>query len=484
MARVSEAALSSNNGSRENSFLRSALTEENRFQSTRDFMSWFRARARAHRFSVRQIPFGQLDQWYFDQDTQNLAHVTGRFFRIEGISVATDFGPVEHWQQPIVVQPEIGILGIITREFEGTRYFLMQAKMEPGNVNTIQLSPTVQATKSNYTRAHKGKLPAYLEYFLDRTRSEYLVDQLQSEQGGRFLKKRNRNMIVQAAAVDHDLPLYDDFCWLTLGQIKRLLTIDNFVNMDARSVLSCIPYIDTDARAWFESRLVQGDDDFAGDLFASMIRERDACNSTSAIISWYTEMKTRYTLEVERIPLRQIARWTHSDFEIAHETGRFFSVIAVSVEAGNREVLNWTQPLLKSTYLGLIGFLTQKRNGMLHFLVQAKVEPGNLDVVDMAPTVSCSDAEVVAQGPSQPPFLERFLNASPRQVRYSTIQSEEGGRFYHFQNRYMVVELDKSATLDIPENYIWMTLGQMIDFVQHGYFNIEARSLLACVGLL
>ena len=74
--------------------------------------------------------------------------------------------------------------------------------MEPGNVNIIQLSPTVQATKSNYTRVHKGKLPAYLNYFLDRKKSKFLVDLLQTEQGGRFLRKRNRNMLVE---VDEDI---------------------------------------------------------------------------------------------------------------------------------------------------------------------------------------------------------------------------------------------------------------------------------------
>ena len=32
----------------------------------------------------------------------------------------------------------------------------MQAKVEPGNINSIQLSPTLQATRSNYTKAHGG----------------------------------------------------------------------------------------------------------------------------------------------------------------------------------------------------------------------------------------------------------------------------------------------------------------------------------------
>ena len=149
-------------------FFLSAITEDNCFYSTQEFKDWFYQRKQANHFLVKQIPFSSLQQWYFEESTNNLKHVTGRFFSIEGIRVETNFGPVHTWEQPIINQPEIGILGIITRKFDGIPYFLMQAKMEPGNINMLQLSPTVQATKSNFTQVHGGRLPPYLEYFLDK----------------------------------------------------------------------------------------------------------------------------------------------------------------------------------------------------------------------------------------------------------------------------------------------------------------------------
>ena len=69
----------------------------------------------------------------------------------------------------------------------------MQAKIEPGNVNKIQISPTIQATKSNFTQKHGGNKPKYLEYFLDNNNHKIIVDQIQSEQSSRFFKKRNNN---------------------------------------------------------------------------------------------------------------------------------------------------------------------------------------------------------------------------------------------------------------------------------------------------
>src|SRR6185437_14220725 len=203
------------------------------------FLKWIDSRRKAVSVDIEQIPFSRLSKWYFDPGTGNLRHESGRFFSIEGIQIKTNWGLVPSWSQPIIDQPEIGFLGIIAKEFNGVLYFLMQDKIEPGNINFVQLSPALQATKSNYSKVHKGKTPNYLEYFNGEKKVTVLLDQLQSEQGARFLKKRNRNMIVE---VHEDIPVYDDFCWLTLGQIKKLMHIDNLVNMDTWTVISGIGF--------------------------------------------------------------------------------------------------------------------------------------------------------------------------------------------------------------------------------------------------
>jgi oxidase EvaA len=109
---------------------------------------------------VNRIPFAELQKWYFDKDKGALRHESGRFFSIEGIKVQTNWGKINEWEQPIINQPEVGYLGIITKEFDGVLYFLLQAKVEPGNVNNVQLSPTLQATRSNYSQVHSGRKPS------------------------------------------------------------------------------------------------------------------------------------------------------------------------------------------------------------------------------------------------------------------------------------------------------------------------------------
>jgi oxidase EvaA len=50
---------------------------------------------------------------------------------------------VSTWSQPIINQPEVGYLGFIVKKINGVMHFLIQAKIEPGNVNCVQLSPTI-----------------------------------------------------------------------------------------------------------------------------------------------------------------------------------------------------------------------------------------------------------------------------------------------------------------------------------------------------
>ena len=462
------------------SFFHSSLTVKNKFQSLEDIFLWFDNIKKEERFEVNEIPFNQMDQWFFTENAGKMVHNSGKFFRIEGLRVKTNFGNIGEWDQPIINQPEIGILGILTKIFDGTRYFLMQAKMEPGNVNILQLSPTVQATKSNFSRVHKGKLPAYLDYFIDSSKSKVLIDQLQTEQGGRFLKKRNRNIVIE---ISDDIELLPDFRWFTLGEIKELLKIDNFVNMDARSVISTIPLVDDTVISQLDAHTKHNFMSSIGeDILASIFEKTNSYKTIDEIISWYTSQKVDYEITTETIPLSALKNWEITDNSI-YRNERFFSVIAVKVCAGTREVSSWTQPLLKDFNIGLLGFVMKKINGILHFLIQAKAEPGNIDCIELCPTISCSNFEYVKKSTDKPPFFEYFDGTKKQvDVIYDTLQSEEGGRFYQLQNRNMLIVIDDSEQLELPSNYMWMTLSQIMNFMRFGLFNIEARSLISSIN--
>lgn len=465
-------------------FFHSSLAHGNRFQPFAEFLAWFHNKLASGHFVVERAPLDQLDMWEYEGEHDVLRHTSGKFFRIEGLRVQTTFGMTPTWDQPIINQPEIGILGILTKVFDGVRYFLMQAKMEPGNVNVLQLSPTVQATKSNFSRVHKGKLPAYLEYFVDRGKAKVLIDQLQTEQGGRFLRKRNRNIVIE---VNEEVPVHDDFKWLTLAEIRKLLLIDNFVNMDARSVLSTIPMLDDEQLVRLRHTGVEslvsscGLSTLGHNIVKSLCDETDAYRTRDEVISWFTEQLVRYDLNVQKVPLAKLDGWQMGAWEITRGA-RFFSVIGVRVEAGSREVARWCQPLLADPHIGLLGFLAKKINGVMHLLVQAKVEPGHIDVVELSPTVSCSNYVAVADQARRPTFFDHFVGSRAGTVHLDVLQSEEGGRFFALQNRNMLVEVSEHQELEVPDNYMWMTLAQVTELMRHSMFNIEARSLISGLG--
>jgi len=467
-------------------FIKSALHLESTFHSIEEVKKWVSSQNEKINVNVSRINFDELDQWSFSSETQNLKHQSGKFFSIDGIDVKTNWGNLSHWQQPIINQPEIGYLGFITKEFNGVLYFLLQAKIEPGSVNCVQLSPTLQATKSNYSKIHKGKSPAYLDYFVHATPSQILLDQLQSEQGARFLKKRNRNIIIK---IDEEIPLLDNFIWLSLAQIKILMQEDNLVNMDTRTVISGIPYGDFSKKSieiiqLLQEKNVGNKNNF--NFLKSTLQNSGELHSFDDLIQFITKRKAHYELEVLKIPIASIQNWVVENDVIRHIDNKYFRVIAAKVEIENREVVSWMQPMIEPAQEGICAFVCKEINGILHFIVQTKVEAGNFDILELAPTVQCLTGNYRNEkGSSQMPFLKYALESKQENIIYDTIQSEEGGRFYKEQNRNMLIIADDSIALELPENYIWMTLNQMQLFIKfNNYLNIQARSLIAAISFV
>ncbi|MFC8850057.1 MULTISPECIES: NDP-hexose 2,3-dehydratase family protein [unclassified Micromonospora] len=435
----------------------SAASSQGAHLATEDFTGWLAERARTNRFRVDRIPFRDLDAWSFDERTGNLGHRSGRFFSVEGLHVTTD-GPAGEWHQPIIRQPEVGILGILAKEFDGVLHLLMQAKMEPGNPNLMQLSPTVQATRSNYSRVHQGSDVRYIEYFTrDLGRGRVLADALQSEHGSWFYHKSNRNMVVE---VTDDVPAHEDFCWLTLGQIAELLHRDNVVNMDSRTVLACLPFDDG---------------------------ERLALHPDVDVLSWFTAQRAGHDVHAARVPLAGLPGWVRDEDAIRHEQDRYFQVVAVSVLAGNREVTRWTQPLFEPCGTGVTAFLSRRIGGVRHVLAHARVEGGFLDTIELGPTVQYTPGNYAhLDAAARPPYLDLVLGADPGAVRYEARHSEEGGRFRNAESRYLVVDVDDAQVpLDPPPAYRWITRGQLTSLVRHNhYVNVQARTLLACLNAM
>ena len=446
--------------------------------------------ATAH-LSSRIIPIGQIEGWQIEGATGNIHHLSGKFFTITGVQARhrTRRGDLE-WDQPIIDQPEIGILGILAKKIEGVLHFCLQAKEEPGNIHSVQLSPTVQATYSNYTRVHGGKVPQFIDYFLDPPQQAVLYAKLQTEDGGRFLFKSNRNMVVKADDNEFDY-LSDGYIWLTLRQIAQLLRRDNLVNACARSVLSalflCRHSSGIELPQVQASRAGKGghgsNDPFGAPCVPVVPRERGRTGFIPIEhIQWLDSQKSDNHIFQKRIPLRELWDWNQdASGYLVHRRGKFFKIIGLQVTSRSREIRTWCQPIMDNVATGIIGLLVRSTPDGMECLMQAKADVGNRSIIQIAPTVQFTQENYVKNERLNKPFLyEEFIAPRVFIPVAESRQSEEGARFYQEEHVHRILMLPEQVDLDIPPDYRWFSEQEIHWFLHFGeQVNSCARSILA-----
>ena len=433
-----------------------------------ELLDWVEALNRSTRVEIRKNCLSDSDTWFYDEKNGTIHNENNSFFSIAGLQFREN--GVVTAEQPVLIQDEIGFLGILCQMQGGVLQFLMQAKIEPGNVNNIQISPTIQATKSNFTQQHGGRKPAYLDYFVNQEGCTVIVDQIQSEQSSRFLGKRNRNTILLLPEGERVKP-GKNFRWMTLGQLKALMKHENLVNMDTRTVLSCIPYALYHGAEREEIRAVFRDQA----LYASIFEPRE--NLLPPVTGYLSARRmfdgSRRTL----VRLDELDHWEMTDRGIRCREQAPFSVTYCDISIEGREVQHWTQPLFEAAGKAQFGLFTAVKDGRRLFLVKALAEAGCFDLLELAPTVQL-EAGMEPQNEIDRLFSSRYQAGTG--VLYDVVLSEEGGRFYHEQNHNRILDIELEAVPELPRGYFWLDyytlnlLGQV-----NNCLNIQLRNLLS-----
>ena len=415
---------------------------------------------------IHKTTLDRCAPWFYDPAEGCIRNKNRSFFTIAGLQG-------EGFEQPIILQQEIGYLGILCKEIGGVMHFLMQAKIEPGNVNCVQISPTIQATKSNFTQKHGGKKPPYLDYFLNAGKYEIVVDQIQSEQSSRFLKKRNRNIILR---VEEDVPVLPTHRWMTLGQLKRFMREDNLVNMDTRTVLSCIPF----------SKLTLTPDEreelsglFSDKPLFRSVFEGASENPLPAVYQYINNAKMFAESGPRLVPLDKLTTWEMQDGELVCRHPYPFKVVFCDIAIEGREVRRWTQPLFEAMGIATFGLICVEDEGILKFVVRAAPEAGCFDLLELGPTVQQEAVESFQKEDAMTRFFRDRLHAG-KGVMFDHLLSEEGGRFYHEQNRNVLLRVSRDELPPLPEGYFLLDYRTLNELVQvNNTLNIQLRNLLS-----
>ena len=427
---------------------------------------------------VQRIAFGESREWHWTDQQRSWAHHTGGFFTLEGLRYWLRLEPSCVREQPIINQPEYGILGFLVQRQGGLEHLLVQAKAEPGNIGSVQLAPTVQATESNYMKRHGGSAQPFLEWFLDPDPERIIYHQLQSEQGTRFLAKRNRNLMVRIPD-DLDLEYGPSYRWVSLDELSCLLAHDNAVNTDARSIIASMPFgalhhAEASPKSGLSAVLRQ----------SAQAPESAAKHSMTEHTAWLTQMRLRMAVQRASVPLTALYGWRIEPGRIIPEADQPVSVIQVRVSCSSREVACWDQPLIKTHGRGLVALLAQHQNGVLHFLLQVRMEPGHFDIVECTSTVDCVPEHLNQEQLSQAEPFYTTVTATQANILFSVRQSDEGGRFYKDDTEYRLVLLDADDRVEVPPQFHWFTLVQIDSLLRfNNLLTNQLRSLLAWVRL-
>jgi oxidase EvaA len=227
-------------------------------------------------------------------------------------------------------------------------------------------------------------------------------------------------------------------------------------------------------------------------LQAEFICERSSDWSSVSIDDtkdWFIAEQDSCSMGLEKIDLNDCKNWSFDESKgvIKHSSDDFFEVIGVRVfSTKSREVTNgWDQPFLKQKGLdgGILGLLRYKIDNIPYYLVEAKAEPGNPDLVQISPTLQATFANLrQSHGGKKPKFSEYFEeeNIPGTKIIFKQWLSEDGGRLYKKRNLGVLAEIDDISQLNISKSFRWVTLFQLCQLIkQNSWVNPHIRSIIS-----
>ena len=203
------------------------------------------------------------------------------------------------------------------------------------------------------------------------------------------------------------------------------------------------------------------------DTMIESLRDDNQINKLDYIINWFNKKREESDMIVEEIGIDDLDKWNvdPDTGNVKHESGGFFEVIGVKASnTFDREVgkKGWTQPMIAKNPGGILGIIMRRINGIPHYLLQAKAEPGNIGKLQLSPTLQATTSNLLkAHGGAKPLFAEYFDDENNPKIIYAKWQSEDGGRFHLKSNYNMIVEVNEDEELKIPDSFVWGTLYQI-----------------------
>jgi dTDP-4-dehydro-6-deoxy-alpha-D-glucopyranose 2,3-dehydratase len=225
------------------------------------------------------------------------------------------------------------------------------------------------------------------------------------------------------------------------------------------------------------------------ELHVECLKDWSRVATLEEVRAWFMRRRQICTMSVNDISLAECRGW-HVDPLTGwfhHDSGRFFLVQGIRTShADFRESgKGWDQPILTQVGLdgGILGIIRKRIEGVPHYLIEAKTEPGNYERVQLSPTVQATFSNLQrAHGGRKPHFSEYFLEPASHGaiVHYDNWLSEDGGRLNRKRNKGMLIELPEESVLEHDQSFKWMSMWQIKECLhENAWVGPHIRGIIA-----
>ena len=154
--------------------------------------------------------------------------------------------------------------------------------------------------------------------------------------------------------------------------------------------------------------------------------------------------------------------------------------------------------------MATFGLISREKGGRTEYLIRLKPEIGCFDMAEWGPSVQWEPTKDPADDNAVDRFFREKIGSktgiADEDVRgkagadarddkdadsgilTDVILSEEGGRFYHEQNRNLIIGIGEDELADIPDDYEWADLATLSHMIRNGSdANIQLRDLVSLI---
>lgn len=188
----------------------------------------------------------------------------------------------------------------------------------------------------------------------------------------------------------------------------------------------------------------------------------------TSIKLWVEKAIDEFDTKLQEVPLNELNNWTIDGNKMSHSSGKFFEILGLRIsENSGREVTSgWDQPIVKEHNFdgGVLGLLRTHIDGLPHYLVQTRFEPGNYGSIQISPTLQATFSNLNQEHGGRKPHYSEFFEdfeENSSDFKFNAWLSEDGGKFYFKRNRGLVKQVSYDETYIVDKNFTWISLFQI-----------------------